>query len=1332
MLDSNTYTVGWICATRVDYTAARAFLDEVHEVLNSASSSSSNHYTLGKLGRHHVVMAVLPAGGYGVCSAAIVARDLVHDFPNIKIGLMVWVGGAAPSRKHDIRLGDIVVSRPHRGTGGVIQLDLGKEIQDQEFIQTSFLNKPPVGLLTAMNGLATIYQSEGHQIEASISRVLAANPSLQKVYEGPAPATDRLYRSDVVHPIQSDASCEKACGNDPSVLIVRPQRKEYDDDPMVHYGVIASSNRLMKNALTRDKLAHEKGVLCFEMEAAGLVNHFPCLNDEWQGYAAMTAAAYTRDLLREIRPAKVAAQRNITEILENVSKGIRSLVDTHEDQKLQAVIKWLGGIDSSSQQRDYLELRQEEFCQWLLASDQFQQWLINVGRTLFCPGIPGAGKSIATSIVVDHLYRMFENDPGVAVAYIFYSYTQPGTTKLELYSSLLRQLARPPTPNSILQLYDSYSTKGIRPSSDTLLRTLKLAISEYSRVFIVVDALDECSISESVRINIAAQLTALQAETYVNMFATSRYSTKMAEIFENAGGTIMDIRARDEDIQNFLRSHIPDTPPFDSPGIKQEIMHTIFRETDGMFLLARLHLDSLRDKDTPMKVDEALESIPNDSEVYSEVYEQAMRRIEGSQKGAQDLALQVLAWITLSPAAITIGELQHGLAVIPGSSKLNWRNLTDPRWLIDVCAGLVTLDGRSAVIRFVHHTAQKYFEQFWRMWFPDGHYCITTACLTYLQFEPFAKGPARSDTEYAQRLKENCLYAYAAQHWSYHAQQSYRETKEFIVEFLGEDLALASAIQVCRQRSRAAGPLIVPEKITGLHTAAYCGFPGETPLHWATRGCEIRTVELLLQKGMDVNATDLRMRSCLHCAAIQDSGPLITFLVESGALLELRDEDGRTPLLIAAYEGSLTSINQLLLNGAEIHALDGMRRNALHLAFLSNKTQSTASVKLLLERGMDINTCDMNNMTPLLYAVASNSRENHPGRIVYNEGEHAKTTERPREEVPGFDGLTPLHFAALIGRDEMAEYLLLRGADPNDANGYPVHSGDEWPGYRREKENSATSYSEDGNIDVEDYDEKEQLTIIEALLASLCIDTNIQNIELDTPLHCLPYESRNAGTIYKKLYRAGAVPGMVNGKGQTALHIASQANVPDIVTDTLERGCCIELEDGQSLNALHYAVRGSSYDTVTVMLRYYEKTRGSLKGAVDSQGKSLLHHHLEAERFRCFPETICLLSNYGVDANTIAMDGETPISLFLRKPYRAPRSQVCSILLQHGADPFWRSSTGQSLAHLALCSHWDQVPTLETLRNHGVDLAATDRNIGKGNSGLDFGRKPPISGRFER
>ena len=330
MSDPNIYTIGWICALDTEYVAAQLFLDEEHEGPEYVSPNDNNDYALGKIGKHHVVIAVLPDGEYGTASAAGVARDMLHSFPNIRIGLMVGIGSGVPSKKHNIFLGDVVVSSSVSGQSSVFQYDFGRTIQNQTFQHTRFLNQPPTVLRTAVSGLKSQHEMKGHSFEKAIESVLSNKKRLWHKYERPDSNSEKLYRSTVVHPPNSEADCNDCCGGGPSSLEDRSEWPERVDSPMIHYGLIASANQLMMDASIRDTLATERDVLCFEMEAAGLMNHFPCLvirgicdysdshkNYRWQGYAAMTAAAYARELLCRIAPNRVENERRLKDTLNS-------------------------------------------------------------------------------------------------------------------------------------------------------------------------------------------------------------------------------------------------------------------------------------------------------------------------------------------------------------------------------------------------------------------------------------------------------------------------------------------------------------------------------------------------------------------------------------------------------------------------------------------------------------------------------------------------------------------------------------------------------------------------------------------------------------------------------------------------------------------------------------------------------------------------------------------------------------------------------------------------------------------------------------------------------
>lgn len=278
------------------------------------------------MAKHKVVIAALPDGEYGTATAAMVMKDMLRSFPKIRLCLMVGIGGGAPSDNDDIRLGDVVVSTFRNGTPSVVQYDFGKEIQHQPFQQTGYLNGPPMLVRTAITTLKRDYKLDGHGIAQEIDRVLDKHPRLKRYnYNRPDKNSDRLYRADVIH----KRSCGETCTDDPNLMARRDERGEYEDNPVIHYGPIASANRLMKDATRRDELVKEKGFLCFEMEAGGLMNQFPCLvvrgicdyadthkNKGWQGYAALTAATYAKDLLRRIHPLQVEETDTLKDIMK--------------------------------------------------------------------------------------------------------------------------------------------------------------------------------------------------------------------------------------------------------------------------------------------------------------------------------------------------------------------------------------------------------------------------------------------------------------------------------------------------------------------------------------------------------------------------------------------------------------------------------------------------------------------------------------------------------------------------------------------------------------------------------------------------------------------------------------------------------------------------------------------------------------------------------------------------------------------------------------------------------------------------------------------------------
>ncbi|KAH7401711.1 nucleoside phosphorylase domain-containing protein [Phaeosphaeria sp. MPI-PUGE-AT-0046c] len=318
-LHRDKYTVGWVCALPVELAAAQEMLDEEHlDLERDPADKDENLYVLGTMSGHNVAIVCLPSGRIGNSPAAVVATQLQATFKSLRFGLMVGIGGGVPSADADIRLGDVVVSQPHHVHSGVVQYDAGKATLSG-FERTGSLNSPPHVLLSAV---AKVQANElrGRSQLATHASKLERIAKFQRAKAGP----DVLFEAEYHH------SEGQTCGQCSVDRHETRQPRDSEQEVVVHYGTIASGNQVIKSASERDRVSAELGgVLCFEMEAAGLMNSFPCLvvrgicdyadshkNKQWQAYAAATASAWAKELLSVIPAAEIANSNTVEEAIQ--------------------------------------------------------------------------------------------------------------------------------------------------------------------------------------------------------------------------------------------------------------------------------------------------------------------------------------------------------------------------------------------------------------------------------------------------------------------------------------------------------------------------------------------------------------------------------------------------------------------------------------------------------------------------------------------------------------------------------------------------------------------------------------------------------------------------------------------------------------------------------------------------------------------------------------------------------------------------------------------------------------------------------------------------------
>ena len=569
------YTAGWISALPKEQAACR--LDEYHEALPGQKYETT--YVLGRLSQHNVVLACLPATGTN--AAAQCAAKLQASFPNLRFLFMVGIGGGVPTR-HDIRLGDVVVSMPTKRYPSICQYDFGTKTQGEPLHILPCQGRPPDLLVTAVTALQTKYMhmesrnALGRALSQYIEHLATTCPDMSASQK---PGLDELYEPTYVHR-DSDLSCED-CECDEDRQVARPSRGR-DIHPRVHQGIIASGNAVMRDALERDRLAHEMDVLCFEMEGGGLTadSSLGCLvvrgicdycdthkNKGWQEYAAAVAAAYARQLLTVIAPLRLPH------------------CPPQQDDSLMKVLEWLSGTDYAGQQTDLWRKRHPNTGQWFLNAAEVRRWVEERTMVLFCPGSPGSGKTFIFCAVVQHLLNLANNSSDVGVAYFYCNYKRKREQSIEaILACLLRQLLsfRPHVPSTVENLYERHRPRNTGPSVDEYKVCLRDVLSQFSRAYILVDALDELGEEATDAGRLVSMVLSLMIDNHTHVLATSRPLPVITHHFELS--VHCEITAHAEDLVNFVQSELPTFAACvrRDVALQEEICRTLVRACDEL------------------------------------------------------------------------------------------------------------------------------------------------------------------------------------------------------------------------------------------------------------------------------------------------------------------------------------------------------------------------------------------------------------------------------------------------------------------------------------------------------------------------------------------------------------------------------------------------------------------------------------------------------------------------------------------------------------------------------------------------------------------------------
>ena len=258
-----------------------------------------------------------------------------------------------------------------------------------------------------------------------------------------------------------------------------------------------------------------------------------------------------------------------------------------------------------------------------------------------------------------------------------------------------------------------------------------------------------------------------------------------------------------------------------------------------------------------------------------------MKRINSQDTEDVELAKQVLSWISYAKRPLTVIELRHALAIVPEAKELDVEALMDKELLLSVCAGIVTIEHGSDIMRLVHYTTQEYFERKRDCLFPDAQTTIASSCLTYLAFNVFDK-PCTNKKSLEDRLKEYKLSVYAAQYWGAHT-RGHAETKmgNAIIQTFQSRGKLDSIAQIERHELKP-WDFAIHSGLSLLHIVAANGLA--TICQYFLNGT--------YNVSVDPDARDKDGGTALICAATNGHDDVVKRLVDAGADLEASVEYG--------------------------------------------------------------------------------------------------------------------------------------------------------------------------------------------------------------------------------------------------------------------------------------------------------------------------------------------------------------------------------------------------------------------------------------------------------
>ena len=1010
--------------------------------------------------------------------------------------------------------------------------------------------------------------------------------------------------------------------------------------------------------------------------------------------------------LRE-EASHVSTLLNLTQTVRVDTESIKRLLEEKSSlekiQDCRIIADWISASNYALEQANIIRKWQKGTGLWFFNLTEFEDFCNTPSSTLLCTGIPGAGKSMIAALTVQYFWQRFQDNsttPSISpVATIFCSYgKRTEQTVHHMLAAILKQVVQGMSlpPEIIRQLYDLHSTRGSRPSKDELVTTLRSILRGTPPTFIVVDALDECNATD--RRELAEILFDLQNDCDIRILSTSRDVVEVTELFP-AGVLKSTIRATTADIRVYLEPRLSSLGRFikRDTALQHLIIDKVTTAADGMyvvcfrgldtllivkcrFLLARLHMESLKGRTSPRGLEVAASALHAGQETLEIAYKSVLARIDDQPAPLRDLAHRAIAWVVCAKRELTAAELREALSVNSGDVSLDQRSFPDIELVIDACAGLITLDDIFSVqyVRLAHHTTTEFLREHLSKWVPDANAYLTEVCATYLFFNLTTKCEG---LQLESILASHHMLEYVHENWARHFQEaSYAQTSEKLLKYLLDDHLWH---RVTRSAQGSSWAVQSAHRFNGLHLAAQKG------LHMF--------VPRLMFDRRPRNRPDETGRTPLSYAA--ENGHLdvvrqLTQLSRLPATFEVKDSRGLTPLLYALHNGHTdisdhlfrrmkgyaTRSNDLsvsLIEDAIAKKGDEMLRLVLQCKDINVNSKNShgqpmlhkivqignkAMVRAFLaHQDIDVNVKGLSGLPVLHLAVkmCTLTVRRRSGRLANRLSLGASV---PKSEVhPTFSLTTstkPTEIVRLLiarndidlnAQNEKGATVLHMAVDSCKKTLNPVLGSqeNEMPGFLTSGLRMGSFYSYSTN-------RKNRRKLIKILLNCTNLDPNILNKEQDTPLH-MAVSLQDKRALRALLKCKNIQVNTIGQGGRTPLHEAAMSNYSKGTKWLLSQpDIDINFKDAYGATPLHKAVSDSSLKAMKRLL---------LRSEIDvnakaSNGWTALHTAASRDLDRAVK---LLLSHPDIDVNAKSSNGWTALHMAAHRNH----AKTASVLLAH-------------------------------------------------------------------